>query len=244
MARPGNWNESSITAVVVCMTATNRTPVRIDVWSDVACPWCYIGKHNLENGIAATTQDDDAPEVEITYHSFELAHDTPIDVGLDSVGFVAKRMGVSRRQAQEMNDRVTRMAKEQAGLEYRLDLQQYTNTAKAHELVHLAKAQGKQLEMTERLMAAHFTEGRHIGHVDELVELAADVGLDAIDTREALEAGTYRSAVLADEEQAGAYGISGVPFFVIDGKYGVNGAQPAETFTNAVRRVWAERNAD
>lgn len=233
------WHAGGMTQIA----ENTRTPIQVDVWGDVGCGWCYIGKRNLEKSIADIAKDDDRPHVEVTYHSFELAHDTPVDVGVDSVGFVAGRMGVSRPRAQAMNDQVTQIAKDQAGLEYRLDLQQYTNTAKAHELVHFAKAHGKQVEMTERLMAAHFTEGRHVGHIDELVELAGDIGLDAIEARAALEKSTYRADVLQDEKDAGTYGISGVPFFMIDGKYGLSGAQSAETFTSALRDVWAKRDA-
>jgi len=111
---------------------------------------------------------------------------------------------------------------------------------KAHELLHFAKEQGRQLELTERLMSAYFTEGRHVGQVDELVALATDVGLDADASRDALRSGRYLAAVRADQAQAAAYGINGVPFFVVDGKYGVSGAQPPEAFAQIARQVWAE----
>jgi predicted DsbA family dithiol-disulfide isomerase len=138
-----------------------------------------------------------------------------------------------------MLDRVTAVAA-QAGLEYRFDLLKHTNTVKAHELLHFAKAQGRQHELAERLMSAYFTEGRHLGREDELVELAADAGLDVDAARDALRSGRYLDAVRADQAQASAYGITGVPFFVIDGTYGVSGAQPAEAFADIVRQVWAE----
>src|SRR5690606_24668927 len=111
------------------------------------------------------------------------------------------------------------------------------------ELLHFAKAHGRQHEMAERLMAAYFTEGRHVGRVDDLVALAAEAGLDADAARDALESGRHLDAVRADQAQAAAYGINGVPFFVIDGKYGVSGAQPAEAFTQIARQVWAEHRA-
>lgn len=218
-------------------------PIRIDIWSDVACPWCYIGKRNLENGLAATAQDEDAPQVEVVYHSFELSPDTPVDFDGTSTDFLAQHKGVSIEQAQAMNDRVAQIARDQADLHYRFDIQQHTNTVKAHELIHFAKANGRQLEMTERIMAAYFVEGRHVGRIDELVELAAEVGLDADATREALESGRHLADVRADQEQARGYGINGVPFFVIDGKYGVSGAQPPEAFTQVARQVWAEHQA-
>jgi predicted DsbA family dithiol-disulfide isomerase len=213
--------------------------IKIDVWSDIACPWCYIGKRNLENGLAAASADDDAPALEVVYHSFELSPDTPVDFEGDELDFLAKHKGMPRAQVQQMLDRVTGVAAD-AGLEYRFDLLKHTNTVKAHELLHFAKAQGRQHELAERLMSAYFTEGRHLGREDELVDLAMDAGLDADAAREALQSGRHLADVRADQAQAAAYGISGVPFFVIDGKYGVSGAQPAEAFAQIVRQVWAE----
>lgn len=216
--------------------------IKIDVWSDIACPWCYIGKRNLEAGLAATAEDDDAPRVEVTFHSFELSPDTPVDFDGDELDFLSSHKGMPREQVQQMLENVTGVAKD-AGLDYHFDILKHTNTVKAHELLHFAKAQGRQHEMTERLMAAYFTEGRHVGRVDELVELAAEIGLDADAARAALESGEYLTAVRADQDQARSYGINGVPFFVIDGKYGVSGAQPADAFAQIARQVWAERGA-
>ncbi|MEZ3161069.1 DsbA family oxidoreductase [Microbacterium sp. BWT-B31] len=213
--------------------------IKFDVWSDIACPWCFIGKRNLEAGLAAAAADDDAPQVEVVYHSFELSPDTPVDFEGGETDYLATHKGISREQAQQMLDRVTGVAA-QAGLEYRFDILQHTNTVKAHELLHFAKAQGRQLELAERLLSAYFTEGRHLGKDDELVALAAEVGLDAGAAREALESHTYLDDVRADQRQASAYGINGVPFFVIDGKYGVSGAQPPEAFAQIARQVWAE----
>ena len=213
--------------------------VKIDVWSDIACPWCYIGKRNLENGLAAASADDDAPEVEVTFHSFELSPDTPVDFEGGEGDYLAQHKGISSDQAREMLERVTGVAAG-SGLQYRFDLLKHTNTVKAHELLHFAKEQGRQAETAERLMSAYFTEGRHLGREDELVALAADAGLDPDAAREALRSGRYLSAVRTDQAQASAYGINGVPFFVIDGKYGVSGAQPAEAFAQIVRQVWSE----
>ena len=213
--------------------------IKIDVWSDIACPWCYIGKRNLESGLAAASADEDAPVVEVTYHSFELSPDTPEDFEGDEVDYLSRHKGISREQAQSMIDRVTGVAA-QSGLTYRYDLLKHTNTVKAHELLHFAKAHGRQLELAERLMSAYFTEGRHLGRTDELVALAADVGLDADAARDALESRQFLPEVHADQKQAAAYGINGVPFFVIDGRYGVSGAQPAEAFAQIARQVWAE----
>jgi predicted DsbA family dithiol-disulfide isomerase len=214
--------------------------IKIDVWSDIACPWCYIGKRNLENGLAATADDDDAPIVEIEYHSFELSPDTPEDFDGGEVDYLSQHKGISPEQAREMLDRVTSVAAD-AGLAYRFDILQHTNTVKAHELLHFAKENGKQLELAEVLMSAYFLEGKHVGRDDDLVALAVEVGLDEDAAREALASQRYRAAVRADQEQAQQFGITGVPFFVIDGKYGVSGAQPVEAFSQIARQVWGER---
>jgi predicted DsbA family dithiol-disulfide isomerase len=213
--------------------------IKIDVWSDIACPWCYIGKRNLESGLAAASADEDAPVVEVEFHSFELSPDTPVDFEGGEADYLAQHKGISAEQAAGMLERVTGVAKE-AGLSYRFDLLRHTNTVKAHELLHFAKENGRQAQLAERLMSAYFTEGRHLGREDELASLAAEAGLDADAAREALRSGRYLPAVRADQAQATAYGINGVPFFVIDGTYGVSGAQPAEAFSQIVRQIWAE----
>lgn len=218
-------------------------PISIDIWSDIACPWCYIGKRNLEAGLAATASDADAPQVNITFHSFELSPDTPVDFEGDEVDFLAGHKGMPREQVQQMLSHVTGVAAD-TGLQYRFDLLQHTNTVKAHELLHFAKAKGLQHEMEERLMSAYFTEGKHVGRVDDLVALAAEVGLDADEARAALEAGTYLDAVRQDQAQARAYGIQGVPFFVIDGQYGISGAQPPAAFENVLRDLWSQRGEE
>jgi len=214
--------------------------ISIDIWSDIACPWCYIGKRNLEKGLEAVAGDDDAPQVNITFHSFELSPDTPVDFDGDEIDFLSGHKGMPREQVEQMLSHVTGVA-ENAGLQYRFDLLQHTNTVKAHELLHFAKANDLQHEMEERLMSAYFTEGKHVGRVDDLVELATEVGLDADQAREALESSRHLQDVRQDQAQAQAYGIQGVPFFVIDGQYGISGAQPPAAFENVLRDLWAKR---
>jgi predicted DsbA family dithiol-disulfide isomerase len=181
--------------------------------------------------------------VTVEFHSFELSPDTPEDFQGGEADYLATHKGISRDQAQEMLDRVTGVAAD-AGLGYRFDLLQHTNTVKAHELLHFAKSKGRQLELAERLMSAYFQEGRHLGRDDELVALASDVGLDADEARDALVSHLFLDAVRDDQRQAVDFGINGVPFFVIDGKYGVSGAQPAEAFAQIARQVWQERQAE
>jgi predicted DsbA family dithiol-disulfide isomerase len=138
-----------------------------------------------------------------------------------------------------MLERVSTIAKS-VGLDYDFDALQHTNTVKAHQLLHFAKQHGRQVEMKERLLRAYFVEGRHIGRVGDLADLAAEVGLDRDEVAKSLDADAYLDAVHADQRQAAAYGINGVPFFVVDGKYGVSGAQPPEAFAQIARQVWAE----
>ena len=211
--------------------------IKVDVWSDIACPWCYIGKRKFEAGVAAF-----GGQVEVEYHSFELAPDTPVDFDGSEVDFLVQHKGFPAEQIKPMLERVTGIAAE-VGLDYDYDALQHTNTVKAHQLIHYAKAHGKQIEMKERLLRAYFVEGRHVGRDADLADLAAEIGLDRADALRALEADEYLDDVRADQQQAISYGIQGVPFFVIDGKYGVSGAQSPETFTGVLTKVTEERVA-
>lgn len=212
--------------------------ITVDIWSDIACPWCYIGKRSFEEGLAAFAADTDTP-VEIAYHSFQLSPENPVDIAESSADYLASRKGLQPAVVDRMLAQVTARAAEH-GLNYDFDSVQLTNTELAHQLLHFAKAEGKQSEMKERLMAAHFVEGRHVGHIDDLVALATEVGLDPETVRASLESGEYAAAVQADIDQAAAFGINGVPFFVIDGKYGLSGAQAPEAFTQVLREVSSE----
>jgi predicted DsbA family dithiol-disulfide isomerase len=210
-------------------------PISVHVWSDIACPWCFIGKRRFEKGAA-----DFGGEVRLEYHSFELAPDTPIDFEGSEVDFLAGYKRIPLGQAQQMIDRVTTLAADE-GLNYDYGALKHTKTLKAHQVLHLAKAEGRQLILVERLFRAYFEQGRHLGRDDELVALAAETGLDPGSVRAVLERNAYAEAVQADIAQARAYGIQGVPFYVIDGKYGVAGAQHPATFAAALRQAATER---
>lgn len=210
--------------------------IRVDVWSDIACPWCFIGKRKFEAGLAAF---DGADDVTVTYHSFELSPDTPVDFEGSEVDFLSAHKGLPKEQVEQMLRQVTTIAAD-VGLRYDFDAVRHTKTLLAHEALHFAKEHGTQLELVERLFSAYFEEGRHVGKVDELVALGSDVGLDADALRTALEDGTYTDAVAQDIAQARAYGIQGVPFYVIGGKHGVSGAQRPEVFTRALEQVRSE----
>jgi predicted DsbA family dithiol-disulfide isomerase len=208
--------------------------VKVDIWSDVACPWCFIGKRRFETAAAEFAAT--GGELEIEYHSFELAPDTPVDFDGSEVDFLARHKGIPENRVVQMLAQMTDLGRTE-GLAYDYDALQHTNTIKAHELLHFAKAHGRQLEMVERLLSAYFEEGRHVGRIDELADLAAEIGLDRDEVVEALKSEAHLPAVQADKQQAMAYGISGVPFFVIDGKYGVSGAQDPAVFVEVLQKA-------
>ena len=212
-------------------------PIKVDIWSDVQCPWCYIGKRKFEAGAAEFGGD-----VEVEYHSFELAPDTPVDFDGTPIEYLSQRKGMPVAQVEEMLERVTGIAKS-VGLDYDYDHVHQTNTVISHELIHFAKSKGHQLKMKERLLEAYFVRGEHVGRIPDLVDIAVELGFDRDETTEALESHRFLADVKADVALAQEYGIQGVPFFVIDGKYGVSGAQDASTFANVLAQVQNEREA-
>ncbi|MEO9326567.1 DsbA family oxidoreductase [Gordonia aurantiaca] len=211
------------------------SPISVDVWSDIACPWCFIGKRRLEQALERFDGRDD---VHVTYRSYELAPDTPVDFSGSEVDFLVRHKGLAPEQVEGMLAHVRGIAAE-VGLDYDFANLQHTKTLRAHEVLHLAKDRGRQLELAERLFRAYFEQGRHVGRPAELADLAAEVGLDREEVLDALESGTYADAVAADIDQARAYGITGVPFYVFDGRYGVSGAQEPETFLRVLEKVRA-----
>ena len=219
------------------MTDASASPIKVDIWSDLQCPWCYIGKRKFEAGAAAY-----GGAVEVEYHSFELAPDTPVGFDGSPVDYLSQRKGMPVEQVTRMLTNVTGIAAS-VGLDFDYDHVHQTNTVKAHELIHFAKAKGRQLDMKERLLKAYFVDGRHVGRIEDLADLAAEIGLDRDEVVRVLTDETYLAEVKADVAQAAAYGIQGVPFFVIDGTYGVSGAQDATTFANVLERARTEREA-
>ena len=217
--------------------------LKVDIWSDIACPWCYIGKRKFEAGSGLFLGAGDGRSVEVEYHSYELNPETPVDFEGSESEYLALHKGIDAEQANQMLDRVTTIAA-QAGLDYDFPAVKHTNTVLGHRLLHYAKAHGKQVEMKERLLKAHFVEGGHVGHVADLADYAAEVGLDRDEVVRALSADDYLDEVRQDEALAREYGINGVPFFVIDGKYGVSGAQESATFAQVLEQVWGERSVE
>ncbi|HEY5319702.1 MAG TPA: DsbA family oxidoreductase [Galbitalea sp.] len=210
-------------------------PIKVDIWSDVQCPWCYIGKRKFEAAVA-----DFEGDVEVEYHSFELSPDTPVDFEGTPIDYLSERKGMPVDQVEQMLARVTGIAAS-VGLAYDYEHVHQTNTVKAHELIHFAKSKGRQLDMKERLLKAYFVDGRHVGRVEDLADLAAEIGLDRAEVVRVLTANTYLPDVKADVARAQEYGIQGVPFFVFDEKYGVSGAQETAAFTNVLEQVRGEK---
>ena len=209
----------------------------IEVWSDVVCPWCYIGKRRLESALAEFPH-----EVEVVWRSFQLdpgAPTVPTETVAESLG---RKYGGGPEAGARMIDNVEAVAAEE-GLVYRLHHAQRANTIDAHRLLHLALEQGGpalQGAVKEALLAAYFTDARNVADHAELRDVTVGAGVDPERVDAALASDEYLAEVYADIEQAQAYGASGVPFFVIDKKYGVSGAQPADTFRQVLDRAWSD----
>ena len=216
-------------------------PIRVDIWSDIACPWCFIGKRKFDAGLADFSADPANPPVEVTFHSFELSPDTPVDFDGGEVAFLVQHKGMAAAEVRNMLNQVTDIAA-QVGLNYDFGALKHTNTVLAHQLLHFAKSQGVQREAYERLFTAYFEEGRHVGRVPDLADLAADIGLDRTAAVTALESGEFLPAVRADQQLAAEYGIRGVPCFVLDERYEITGARDPAVFVEALTSLVAERS--
>jgi predicted DsbA family dithiol-disulfide isomerase len=208
----------------------------IHIWSDIVCPWCYIGKRRFEHALALFDHRD---EVHVTHRSFQLDPTRPRHETVNRRAMLKSKYQLTDAKVQEMDTRMEHLA-EIEGLEYHLSEAGLTgNTLDAHQLLQLGKAQGKQDAVIERLYRAYFTEQRSIFDRDALAALAAEAGLDQSEARDVLERDAYVDAVAADVREARSLGVNGVPFFVI-GRYGVSGAQAADVFGQALATAWDE----
>jgi predicted DsbA family dithiol-disulfide isomerase len=210
--------------------------VHVEIWSDIACPWCYVGKRRFEAALAAFEHRDD---VTVTWRSFELDPSAPADRGVDAATHLADKYGTSREQAVAMNEKMTSTAAGE-GLDFHFERVRGGNMFDAHRLVHLAKAHGLQDAMKERLMRAYLTEGELMSDHAVLQRLAAEVGLPEDEVRDLLATDRFADAVRDDERTASALGIHAVPFFVVDRRIGASGAQPPEVLGELLRRAWAD----
>jgi predicted DsbA family dithiol-disulfide isomerase len=213
--------------------------MRIDIWSDVVCPWCFIGKRRLEKALSTFEHADD---VEIVWHSYQLdpgAPATPVETVAEALG---RKYGGGPDAGRAMIDRVEAVAAEE-GMLWRHHDSLRVGTMDAHRLLHLALHEGGpalQGRVKEALLAAYFIDARNVADHDELRAIVTGAGLDAAAVDGVLGSTQYADEVWADIEQAQAFGATGVPFVVVDGKFGISGAQPAETFTQVLERAWSE----
>jgi len=210
--------------------------MKVEIWSDVVCPWCYIGKRRFEAALARFPH-----EVELVWRSFELDPAAPVVAEGTYAERLARKYGRSLEQAQQMLDSMTETAAGE-GLEFHFELARGGSTFDAHRLLHLALARGLQDPLKERLDRATFSEGLAVADHEALTALAVEVGLDEGEVRSVLASTAYAQDVRDDEAQATELGISGVPFFVLDGRLGVSGAQPADVLLSALEQAWSSRS--
>ena len=215
--------------------------LRVDIWSDIACPWCYVGKRRLEAALARFPQRD---AVEITWRAFELDPSAPRvrDTSKSHAERLAEKYGMTVKQAEERTAQLTELAAKD-GLDFRFDRAKSGNTFDAHRVLHFAQERGLQDAVKERFFRGYLTDGEAIGEPEVLVRLAAEVGLPADEVQGVLAGDAYKDAVRADQALAQQLGIRGVPFFVFGEKYAVSGAQPAEHLLGALTQAWGERPA-
>ncbi len=237
-----------VTSTDATMAARERLPrrdyervmehLRVDVWSDIACPWCYVGKRRLEGAIARLR---DPVAIEVVWRAFELDPGAPREqpAGTSYAERLAAKYGSSMLEAQGMIDRMTSVAAED-GLTFRFDRARPGNTFDAHRVLHLARERGVQGAAKERFLRAYLTEGEAIGDPEVLARLGSEAGLDAEEVRRALAGNAFAKDVRADEEEARRLGIRGVPFFVLGGRYAVSGAQPVESLHQALQTALSE----
>ncbi|MER6349714.1 DsbA family oxidoreductase [Streptomyces sp. NPDC001595] len=214
--------------------------MRVEIWSDIACPWCYVGKARFEKALAAFPHRD---QVEVVHRSFELDPGRAKGDTGPVIPMLARKYGMSEAQAQAAEDNLGTQAAAE-GLAYRTHGRDHGSTFDMHRLLHHAKEYGRQGELIQLLYEANFAEERSVfDDTERLVEIAAAAGLDADEARTVLaDPEAYAAEVRADEQEAADLGANGVPFFVLDRKYGVSGAQPAEVFTQALTQAWGERS--
>ncbi len=208
----------------------------VKIWSDVRCPFCYIGKRKFEMALEKFPHKD---KVEVTWKSFELDPTLETKTDVNAIDHIAEIKGISKVQAEEMHNHVINVAKE-VGLEFNFDQSIVANSFNAHRLIQFAKSLGKGNEVEEALFKAHFTEGKNIDDLVTLVQIGVAIGLNENEIKEMLASDAFSKEVKQDEMQAQSIGVRGVPFFVLNDKYAVSGAQSPETFLQALEQSWKE----
>jgi len=218
-------------------TAIELESLRVDIWSDVVCPWCAVGKANLD---IALTRFPESDRVVIVWHSFELDPGAAAVRAGDYAEALARKYGMSLDQARASIDRMTATGAS-VGVDMRFDIVRPGNTFDAHRLIQLGGARGIQTKVKERFLRGYLTEGAAIGLPEEVERLAIDAGLDPGEVAEVLASDAFAAEVRADEADAQRLGATGVPFFVFDGRYAVGGAQPPQVLLEVLERCWSER---
>ncbi|GLF81687.1 MULTISPECIES: DsbA family oxidoreductase [Bacillus] len=213
--------------------------MKVQIWSDIACPFCYIGKKQLETALEQFPEKD---QVEIEFKSFELDPHAPAQVDHDVHDMLVKKYGMSRSQAMAMNEQVKQAGKEK-GIDFQFDPLVLTNTFDAHRLAQYAGQMGKGDFVMGELFQAYFTDGKHVGDRQTLLQIAEKAGLDEKEVQQVLGSEAFADHVRKDEQEARQLGINAVPFFLINDKYSVAGAQPADTFLGALETAWKEEAA-
>ncbi|QQU02712.1 DsbA family oxidoreductase [Myroides odoratus] len=211
--------------------------MKVEIWSDVMCPFCYVGKKHFENALAQLPFKD---KIEVEWKSFQLDPTLPVEGASEStLDYLVKRKGMPKEQIEGMMHHLDQSGAA-VGIEFRQDIAIPVNTFRAHRLIHLAQSHGKGNEMEEALFFAHFTAGKNVGDLEVLTDLATSIGLNKEEVVALLQSEEQTQEVKNDIEEAQALGISGVPFFVVDRKYGISGAQPIDTFAEALTQAYEE----
>ena len=213
--------------------------MKVEIWSDVVCPWCFIGKRRFDRALSELV--DDARDIEVQWRSFQLNPDQPRGVRTTHDEYLAAKLGTTKAQVHELNARVVGLAAAE-GLAYDFDRYQVINTFDSHRVAHLAAAHGLGDAITERFLSGQLEQGEVLDDPETLVRLGSEVGVPAEEIRDVLTTDRYAAEVRADYQEARSLGIQGVPFFVIDRRYGISGAQPTELFIQALTQARAEAN--
>lgn len=214
--------------------------MKVEIWSDVMCPFCYLGKHKFENALNQLAEKE---HIEVEWKSFQLQPDLKTDTSISIDEYLAREKGFPIERARQMNHQLARSGKE-LGLEYNFDKAVVANTFKAHNLLHFSKEQGKQNETEEKLFEAFFSAGKNIDDIPTLLEIGKDIGLRTDGLKEVLENEAYADKIHEDIYEAQQIGVRGVPFFVFDRKYGVSGAQETSVFLQTLEKAFGEWKKD
>lgn len=210
--------------------------MKVEIWSDIMCPFCYLGKKNFEKALSTFEGRD---RVEIEWKSYQLMPDMKTDTGIRLIDFLERSKGWSRSDIESMNRRIVASGKE-AGIDYRFEKVVVANSFKAHNFLHYAKTEGKQNEAGEKLFLTYFTEGKNIDDAETLGEIGRALGFSADEMQKAIETSGFANEVRDDIDEAERLNVTGVPYFVFNRKYAISGAQPAEVFLETLNKVFQE----